>query len=282
MPTKNERIIMKKKLLVICGAFLMLSAFGSEACGVERFGVEDSTVVKSAKAVKWEKPVKREKFNRGIENKTFMPKGAMFLGGTLSYTSIDAANYQFVLFDNLDASAKLLSGKISYGYTFADNIAIGLSFDYSRNRITIDNVDIALSEDLTFAISDYYSVQQLFTGTAFLRNYINLGDSKRFGLFNDVRVYFAGGQGKIIDSATGEQLVGTYEKITKLGLVLAPGISFFATEFLAIEASIGILGVEYMLSEQITNQVYQGSYENFDASFQLDLFSVGIGLAFYF
>ncbi len=224
----------------------------------------------------------KKKFDRGIQNKVFMPKGTIFAGGTISYTMFDSNDYTFLLFDNLNATSRLINGSLMGGYTFSDNIAVGLAFDYSRTLVEIENVDMSLSEDLNFSVSDYYSIQQVFSGSAFLRTYINIGNSKRFGLYNDLKVYFAGGQGKVTNGATGQALVGTYEKINKIGLVLQPGISVFATDFMTIEASIGIFGIEYKRVEQISNQVYQGTTEFFNASFQLNLLKINMGLAFYF
>lgn len=224
---------------------------------------------------------KRQKIDRGIEKKTFIPKGTIIAGGTFNYTNLGAGDYTFLLFDNLSASAYLLGAKAFVGYVFRDDLAAGISFDYSRTKVQIDNVDIKLSEDMVFAIKDYYTIQQVYTATAFLRTYINIGDSKRFGLFNDLKFSFGGGQGKMY-TGKGEELSGTYEKIEKVGLVLSPGVSIFMTDFLTVEASIGILGIQYSRTEQVTNQVSQGYFESFDASFKLNLLSVNLGLAFYF
>lgn len=224
---------------------------------------------------------KKQKMDRGIRQHTFMPKGTWFAGATLSYTDISAKDYKFLLFDNLSAKSMIFSAKASGGYTFSNNVAAGVSFDYSRTLVQIDNVDMNLGSGLNFQIKEFYSIQQIYTGTAFLRTYINIGNSKRFGMFNDVRAYLGGGQGKITNGS-GTDLSGTYEKILKMGLVLAPGISIFATDFMTIEATIGIFGIEYSRTEQTTNQVYQGAFETFNASFQLNLLSVGLGLAFYF
>ncbi len=226
--------------------------------------------------------VEEEKFDRGLNENTFMPKGTITLGASLTYTSLDAQDYQFLLFDDLTATLQTIGARVNFAYTFADNVALGVQFQYSRNTATIDNVDMSLSEDLQFDISDYSTVQQVFTGSAYIRTYINIGNSRILGMFNDVKVYFAGGQGKVTSGPQDASLVGTYEKITKMGLVLAPGVSIFTTDFMAIEASIGILGVEYSRIEQTTNQVYQGTYEYVNASFKLDLLSLGLGIAFYF
>lgn len=221
------------------------------------------------------------KIDRGIETLTFIPKGTIFAGGTIGYTNIDSKDFKFLILDNIGASAYLLNGKVMVGYAFRDDIAAGISFDYSRTFAKIDNLDLSLSEDMSFGIKDFESIQQVYTATAFLRTYINIGRSKRFGMFNDVKVSFGGGQGKVLNGK-GEALVGTYQKVTNVGLLLSPGISVFATDFMAVEASIGILGLQYSRTDQISNQVYVGSFETIDASFKLNILSVSLGIAFYF
>lgn len=265
---------MRKYLLLIALCFASLTfAFGQTF---------DSLAIADEKAeiVPLQKQ-KRTKMDRGVVQKTFVPKGTWFAGGTISYTDLGATDYTFLLFENLSAKSVMFGAKVFAAYTFANNVAAGISFDYSRTIIAIDNVDMNLGSGLNFQIKEFYSIQQIYTATAFLRTYINIGDSKRFGMFNDIRAYFGGGQGKVTNGS-GLELSGTYEKITKLGLVLAPGISVFATDFMTVEATIGILGIEYSRSEQTTNQVYQGAFETFSASFKLNLLSIGLGIAFYF
>lgn len=255
----------------------------SEVANAGAVGVAAQAVTSgvAAAAVGATKKPGRVKIDRGVEQKTFVAKGTWFGGGRISYTDIGAGNYKFLLFDNLSAKSFLFGAKIFAGYTFANNVAAGVSFDYSRTLIKIDNVDMNLGSGLNFQIKDFYSIQQIYTATAFLRTYINIGNSKRFGMFNDIRAYFGGGQGKVTNGS-GAELTGTYEKILKMGVVLAPGISVFATDFMTVEATIGIFGIEYSRTEQISNQVYQGSFETFNASFQLNLLSIGLGIALYF
>ncbi len=225
---------------------------------------------------------KKEKIDRGITMQTFIPKGTYFVGGTMSYTDFGGENFTFLILDDLNMDSYLLGGKLFAGYTFSNNVAAGIELEYSRTFIEIEGVDLSLSEDLDFSISNYGSIQQIFTASAFLRTYINIGNSKRFGMYNDVRVYFGGGQGKVTSGPLDGLYTGSYQKITKLGLVVQPGIAIFATDFMTVEASIGIMGIEYSRTEQIKDQVYQGTFESFTASFKLNLLSLGLGMAFYF
>ena len=223
----------------------------------------------------------RATIDRGITHKTFVPKGQLIIGGTIGYNQFKANDYEFLMVKDIGANIYTTGAKISAAWAFTNDVAAGVELDYSRMQINFDNIDINLSEDMVFSIKDYKTIRHVFTASAFLRTYINIGNSGRFGMYNDVRVSFGGGQGKILNGE-GKELVGTYEKIQNIGLTLAPGIAVFATDFLAIGASVGILGFNYSKTEQITNQVYQGSFESFSANFKINLLSVNLGLQFYF
>ena len=242
---------------------------------------DDAKTVQSNDIEKISTKPTRTKVDRGIKQKTFVSQGSLIIGGTIGYNQFKASDYEFLMIKDIEANVYTTGAKVSAAWTFTDDIAAGIMFDYSRIQANFDNIDINLSEDMVFSIKDYKSIRHVYTASAFLRTYINIGNSGRFGMFNDVRVSFGGGEGKILNGE-GKELVGTYEKIQTIGFNLAPGIAVFATDFLAIGASVGILGFNYSKTEQITNQVYQGSFESFSANFKINLLSVNLGLQFYF
>lgn len=222
----------------------------------------------------------REKFDRGVTKSTFVPKGQWFFGGNLSYTQHTNDDFKFLVLDDFTSRGYTLSVKPFVGYTFANNLGAGVSFAYDRTMLQIDNVDLNLGEDLQFSIDDYYNKQHVYTGTVFLRNFINLGNSRRFGLHNDFKIQFGGGEGKVLNGK-GETLEGTYQKIYKVGVVFSPGMTVFINDFAAVEVSVGILGFQYKRIEQTTNQVYTGSRQTSGANFKIDIFSIALGIAFY-
>lgn len=223
---------------------------------------------------------KHTRVDRGIEKIPFVNKGQWFAAGTASYMSLSSNDFKFIILDKMNTDLYSFSGKVLAGYCLKDDLGVGLGFDYSRTMIDLPNVSIDLG-DSEINIQNFYSIEQLYSGTAFLRTYINLGNSRRFGLFNDLKISLGGGQGKIYNGA-GDALVGTYQKIFKAGLLIQPGVTVFITDYFAVETSIGLLGLQYSRTEQITNQVYQGSYENWGANFKINIFSINLGLSFYF
>lgn len=224
----------------------------------------------------------REKFDRGIQPRTFIPKGQIFGGGTISFNQYNIEDSKLlILLTDVNAKMYTLGGRLFGGYAFANDLAVGVSFKYGRNMADLKNLNLSLTDDLSFGIQDFSYLEHTYTGSAFLRTYINLGESKRFGLYNDFKFSFGGGQGRTI-TGKGDALKGMYTKVQTVGLILSPGVTVFVNNFMAVEASVGILGVEYKRVEQTTNQVYQGSRESFSANFKIDLFSIGLGVAFYF
>ena len=58
-------------------------------------------------------------------------------------------------------------------------------------------------------------------------------------------------------------------------------MAVFATDCLAVEASIGIMGIKYRWADQKTNQVETGRVRSGGANFRFNFLSINIGLTFY-
>ncbi len=60
----------------------------------------------------------------------------------------------------------------------------------------LNNISVNIDEDTNFDISNLYELKNSYSGIAVLRNYINLGTSKRFALFNEVQLELGGSVSK--------------------------------------------------------------------------------------
>ena len=56
--------------------------------------------------------------------------------------------------------------------------------------------------------------------------------------------------------------------IFKTGLIYSPGIAVFINDYAAVEASIGVLGIQMKQVNQKTNGVHTGSFKNSSANFK--------------
>lgn len=225
-------------------------------------------------------PLAAQKFDRGITPQTFVPKGQWIGGGNISYSQHTNDNYKFLVIDGWDGNGYNFSVSPFVGYVFRNNVAGGVRFNYTRSLLRVKDMGLDLGDDINFSIDNLYRLNHGYYATLFLRTYINLGDSKRFGLFNEVRLTGGGGQGKYMNGS-GDALTGTFEKTLDLQIGMSPGMVAFISDFAAVEVSIGVLGFNFKWIDQVTDQIYTGSRRTSSGNFKINLFSISLGLAFY-
>jgi putative salt-induced outer membrane protein YdiY len=143
------------------------------------------------------------------------------------------------------------------------------------------NTEASFSFDqINLNIKDYYSLDHDLTAMAVMRNYIPLGSSRRFALFNETQLSYGIGQAKLIDNH-GASLVGTYEKSQTVSLGLNPGMMAFINNHLAIEVNVGMLGLKYSHTDQIHNQVDTGNLKATQINFKVNILAIGFGISYY-
>lgn len=220
-------------------------------------------------------------FDREIQSSpVFIPKGAWVGGCSFSYSEQTNDNYKFLIIKDVKANGYTFKVSPYGGYFFADNMAAGLRFNYSRSLINIDNIDLDLGEDFSFNIQNFYYLEHSFSASGYLRTYMGLGGSKIFGFFNELRLTYGYGQGKDT-SGVGNDLTGTHQTIQNIQIGSAPGLTAFVTNNAAVEVSVGIVGLNYKWIDQKTDQVKTGTRRTSGANFKIDLFSINIGMTFY-
>ena len=199
----------------------------------------------------------QQEFKRNIEMRTFIPKGQWIVGSSVSYSQYSNDNYQFLVIENLSGEGYAFKVSPVLCYAFKDNVAAGGRFMYSRTYTKLNNISVNIDEDTNFDISNLYELKNSYSGIAVLRNYINLGTSKRFALFNEVQLE--------LDASVG----------------LSPGLVAFINNYTAVEVSIGVLGLNVSRTHQVTDRIYESNRSSMSANFKINLFSIGLGIAFY-
>lgn len=222
----------------------------------------------------------QEPFKRGLEQISFVPKGQWITGVSVSYSQSSQDNYQFLIIENLNGDAYTFKVSPMVMFAFKDNLAAGGRFAYSRTRMTLDEARVVLDSETDYTIDNLYSINHSYFFTGSLRNYISLGRSRRFGMFNELQLQIGGGQSKIC-SGTGNDFTGTYSRNFSLDLGLAPGIVMFLNNYSAIEVNVGVLGFSYNDSRATTDRIYVANTNSKKANFKINLFSITFGVAFY-
>lgn len=224
---------------------------------------------------------KKNKYDRGIEMKTFIPKGQWMVGATFSYDEHVDENFEFLsVLKDINSEGYTFKVTPLVSYFIRDNISIGARFAYSRTNVDIGNISLELGDDLSFDVDNFKSVSNTYTGSVFLRTYLNLGDSKRFGLFNEARVSYGYSEGNS-SSGTGIDLSGMYQLKHNLNIGVAPGLTVFINDYVAAEASVNVAGLNFNWYDQTKDQVYKGKRTSSSANFKINLLSIDLGIVFY-
>ena len=225
--------------------------------------------------------VRAQHYDRGfdINSTTFVKKGTWMVGGSVAYSTHKNDNYQFLIIENINSSGYRFSASPMFCYMVRDNMGIGMRFAYGRNLLRVDSASLNIA-DIGINVNDYYSLSHDMTSMAVYRNYIPLGESHRFALFNETQLAYTFGQAKLIDNH-GTNLIGTFEKSQTMSLGLNPGMVAFVNNHLAIEVNVGMLGLKYTHTEQIHNQVYTGDLKSTQINFKVNILSIGFGVSYY-
>lgn len=219
-------------------------------------------------------------FRRDLEQISFIPKGQFITGVSVSYTQSNQDNYQFLILEKLSGDTYTFKLSPMLFYAFADDLAVGGRVAYSRSLTRIDNARFTLDSETGYDIENLYRLAHTFYTTAAFRNYLSLGATTRFGLFNEVQIQYGYGQSKICNGL-GDDLTGTFETIHSFDIGLAPGIVVFLNNYSAIEVNVGVLGFNYSHAKGVTDQIYTSSRKASSANFRINLFSITFGVAFY-
>lgn len=233
-----------------------------------------------AAALAWTSHAQR--YDRGFDMSkpsTFVKKGSWMAGGTASWSFHNNENFKFLVVDDINSTGYRLTVSPAFCYMLRDNLGIGMRFDYRRYMLELDSAEIDV-DDIEVSFKNYHTIGHKFTTMAILRNYLPLGDSKRFALINETQLSLGFGQGKVVDGHNAA-MAGSYEKLTSFGLNLCPGMVAFASEHFAFEFSVNMLGLNVTHADQTHNQVYHGSRNTTSVNFKVNVLSVGFGFYCY-
>lgn len=220
---------------------------------------------------------------RGLTSRStlFVPKGQWVFGGTASYSAHSNDNYSFLIIEGIDSKGHTFRVSPMIGYAMHDNMVIGGRFIYDRTLLRVENARVNMGDEesgVDIGVDQYYALEHSYTGAIFWRQYIPLGGSRRFAIFTDMQLAAGGTQAKF---AMDQPVKGTYETGYKLSLGVLPGLVAFATNNMAIEVSVGVMGINYSNTKQVHNQVEVGKRSSSNMNFKVNIFSIGLGMAFY-
>lgn len=219
------------------------------------------------------------RFDRGIVNYRFMPKGQTLVGMDFSFWQFGSENSKllFAYLDNFNFDARTLSINPFLGYFYKDNQAIGIKWGYKKISGSLGNATVKIDEDVNFTLKDLGLREEIYGCTLFHRSYIGLDAGKRFGLFNETSLNVGYGR-SVFTRGSDETLKETSTKIIEARLGISPGLAVFIMDNVSVECSIGVMGLKYRQEKQSNNLGETGQRHNSGANFKINLFDLNLGL----
>lgn len=218
------------------------------------------------------------RFDRGLANYTFIPKGKWGFGLNASYGEINTDDIQILdIIKNFDFKGKMYSIKPYVTYFIASNQSVGLKFNYTRGIADLDNLGVDFDDDINFDLHNVSYYQQSFMVSTFYRNYIGLDRAGRFGIFNEVELGFGSGSSRF-KRYYNDVLRDTRTNVTQGALNFSPGLCVFIQEHVSFNVSFGVFGLKWRKEDQTTNGIDEGSRVTSGANFRFNIFNINFGL----
>ena len=122
----------------------------------------------------------QKEFERNLESVCFVPKGQWISGLSVSYSQTDLNNYQFFVVEKMSGDTYSFKLSPMLLFSFANDLAAGGRFAYSRSLTRLNSADFVLGSDTSYNIDNLYRISHTFQTSAIFRNYFSLGASTRF------------------------------------------------------------------------------------------------------
>lgn len=219
------------------------------------------------------------RYDRGLYNFLFIPKGQWSFGLTASYGEFNTRDVELLsMIKDLDLGLKAYSLKPSISYAIRSNQTVGLKFNYTRMTGDLGSLSLDIDDDLSFTIGDISYYSQTYSAGIFYRNYVGLGKAKRFGVFNEIDISFGSGSSRF-KRKYNDVVRDTRTYITEASLNFSPGLCVFIMDNVSFNVSFGVFGLKMKHERQLTDGIEEGSRWSSGANFKFNIFNIAFGMA---
>lgn len=220
------------------------------------------------------------RYDRGLYNYLFIPKGCWGFGLSASYGEISTEDMDILsVIKDFNFKGKIYSIKPSVSYFFNHNQSLGFILNYTKGSANLGSLSLdADDEDLNFTIRDVSYYTESYSMAVSYRNYVGLGRDKRFAVFNQVDLAFGSGSSRF-KRYYSDKLRDTKSNTTLASLNFSPGVCVFIQDNVSFNVSFGVFGINWKRTRQSTNGVDDGTRTTSGANFKFNIFNINFGLA---
>ena len=265
-----------KSILVLWISLIALPLFAQ----VSKESAAGSITTETAQSVEPETLTpNQQRSQRGITSLSteIVPKGQWIFGGAASYSTHSNDSYKLLIVEGINSNGYTVKVSPLIAYSPKKNMAVGVRFAYGRSLFSLDGASISVA-GTGLDVEYFHALKHSYEAVALWRQYIPLGESRRFALFTEMQLNFGGSQAKF---AEGSPIRGTYQQGYNVSIGLNPGIVAFATNNIALELNVGVLGLNYAHIRQVHNQISTSERSSSSINFKVNILSIGMGVGFY-
>lgn len=218
------------------------------------------------------------RFDRGLFNYLFIPKGIWQVGLTASYGEFSTSDLQILdIISDIDFNGKIWSIRPYCQYFIKSNLSVGLRLGYTQGRANIGafNLDI---DDISFNLHDIMYKSNNYSAALTFSQYLGITRRGRFGVFNEVELSLAGGDVDFHRPYNGE-MRKTHTDTFETALNFSPGVCVYVLDQISFNVSLGVFGLNIKHEKQKVNGEDLGSRTTSGANFRFNIFNINFGIA---
>jgi hypothetical protein len=221
------------------------------------------------------------RYDRGLFNFLFVPKGSWRVGLTVSYGEFSTSDLQmFDLIGDVDLGAHTFNIKPALGYFLRNNLAVGVRMGYTRSWANVGSFKVDIDEDMNFNLHDITYRAESYAAAVFVQQYMGLSRRGRFGIYNEAELSFSSGNSDFIRPFNGV-LRETHTTNMEAKLTFSPGVCVFIMENVSFNVSFGVFGFYLKNEKQRVDGVEAGNRLTSGANFRINLFNLAFGIGIH-
>lgn len=219
------------------------------------------------------------RFDRGLFNYLYIPKGIWSIGVTASYGEFSTKDLEVLdLMSDINFSGHIFSIRPYFSYFIRNNQAVGMRLGYTSGKAKIGSLKVDIDDDMNFNLKDISYRSETYTAAITYSQYFGIMRRGRFSIFNDVELAFSSGNSDFTRPFNGK-LKNTHTNTMEVALNFSPGLSIYVMDPVTFNVSFGVFGVSLRNEKQTVDGVDMGSRFTSGANFRFNIFNISFGVA---
>lgn len=219
------------------------------------------------------------RFDRGLFNYLFIPKGMWQIGITAAYGKFDTEDLEVLdLLSDIDLSGSAFSIKPYFSYFIRNNMSVGMRLAYTTGKANVDSFQVDIDEDMNFNLKDIMYKSETYSAAITFNQYFGIARRGRFGVFNEVELAFGSGSSDFRRPYNGVPKL-THTTTTQASLNFSPGLCVFIMDQVSFNVSFGVFGFSLKNEKQTVDGEDMGSRFTSGANFRFNIFNINFGIA---